>query len=227
MDWQAVWLSIRLAAATSLVLLLVSLPLGYWISFTRGRWRFLVEAMVAMPLVLPPTVLGFYILLATAPGTAIGETYSSVTGGMLPFSFQGLLLASVLFSLPFAVQPVSAAFSAVDRRLIEASRCLGAGRLETFRRVLLPLSLPGIATGVILSFAHTLGEFGVVLMVGGNIPGETRTVSITIYDHVQALNYEAANQSALLLVCTSFATLLLVYGLRRRTEVEITGWARG
>jgi molybdate transport system permease protein len=192
------------------------MPLAYWIVYSRRRWKFLVEAVVALPLVLPPTVLGFYILLAIGPRSPVGAVYARLTGRLLPFSFQGLLLASVLYSLPFTVQPMVAAFGAVDRRLIEASWCLGVSRAATFGRVIVPLARAGIATGAILSFAHTIGEFGVVLMVGGNIAGVTRTVSISIYDQVQALDYAAAGRTSLLLLGFSFAVLAIVYALQRR-----------
>jgi len=216
MDWQAIWLSVRLAVSTTLILLALGLPLAYWIAFSRRRWKFLVEAVVSLPLVLPPTVLGFYVLLAIGPRSPAGALYARLTGGMLPFSFQGLLVASVLYSLPFTVQPVAAGFAAVDRRLLEASWCLGVSRLATFRRILVPLAIPGIATGAILSFAHTMGEFGVVLMVGGNIAGVTRTVSISIYDQVQALNYAAAGETSLFPLGLSFTVLALTYALQRR-----------
>ncbi|HLK68107.1 MAG TPA: molybdate ABC transporter permease subunit [Bryobacteraceae bacterium] len=221
MDWQAIGLSVKLSFSTTLILLALGLPLAYWLTFSQRRWKFLVEAVVALPLVLPPTVLGFYILLAIGPRSPIGALYARFTGGMLPFSFQGLLLASVLYSLPFTVQPVAAAFAAVDVRLLEASWCLGVSRRATFRRVLVPLALPGIATGAILSFAHTMGEFGVVLMVGGNIAGITRTVSISIYDQVQALNYRAATLTSLFLLGFSFTVLVFIYGLQR------TAWPIG
>ena len=216
MDYQAIWLSVRLAASTTAILLMVGVPLAYWISFSRRRWKFLVEAVVALPLVLPPTVLGFYVLLAIGPRSPVGALYAKLTGGMLPFSFQGLLLASVLYSLPFTVQPVAAAFAVVDRKLVEASWCLGVSRAATFRRVIVPLAAPGIATGAILSFAHTMGEFGVVLMVGGNIAGVTRTVSISIYDQVQALDYGAATETSLFLLAISFAVLAATCALQRR-----------
>jgi molybdate transport system permease protein len=216
MDWQAIFLSLRLAAATTAILLVIGMPLAYWLTFSRRPWKFLVEAVVALPLVLPPTVLGFYVLLAIGPRSPIGTLYAKLTGGMLPFSFQGLLAASVLYSLPFTVQPMAAAFAAVDRKLLEASWCLGVSRAETFRRVMAPLALPGIATGAVLSFAHTMGEFGVVLMVGGNIAGATRTVSISIYDQVQALDYGAATMTSLFLLGASFAALALIYALQRR-----------
>jgi molybdate transport system permease protein len=216
MDWAAIILTARLAAWTSLILLLLGMPLAYWLAFSSWRWKFLVESVVALPLVLPPTVLGFYLLLALGPQSPVGRVYETVSGHILPFSFQGLLIASVLYSLPFAVQPFAAAFASVDRSLIEASWCLGRFRWGTFLRVIAPLSLPGIVVGMVLSFAHTLGEFGVVLMVGGNIPGVTRTVSISIYDEVQALNYDAAAQTSLLLLAISFLVLALTYGLQRK-----------
>jgi molybdate transport system permease protein len=216
MDWQAIWLSVRLAVSTTAILLALGLPMAYWLTYSTRRWRFLVEALVALPLVLPPTVLGFYVLLAMGPRSPVGALYGRLTGGTLPFSFQGLLLGSVLYSMPFTVQPVAAAFAGVDRKLIEASWCLGVSRVATFRRVIVPLAVPGIATGAILSFAHTLGEFGVVLMVGGNIAGVTRTVSISIYDQVQALDYAAAGETSLFLLLISFAVLAATYGLQRR-----------
>jgi len=216
MDYQAIWLSLKLSALTTAILLAIGLPLAYWLAFSTRRWKFLEEAVVALPLVLPPTVLGFYILLAIGPHSPAGALYARLTGGMLPFSFEGLLLASVLYSMPFTVQPMAAAFAAVDRKLMEASWCLGVSRAATFRRVVAPLALPGIATGAILSFAHTMGEFGVVLMVGGNIAGVTRTVSIAIYDQVQALDYGGAAETSLLLLGISFSVLALTYGFQRR-----------
>jgi len=216
MEWQAIWLSLRLAFWTTLILLAIGLPIAHALAFSTRRWKFLVEAVVALPLVLPPTVLGFYILLAIGPHSPAGRLYAALTGGMLPFSFQGLLVASVLYSMPFAVQPFEAGFAAVDRKLIEASWCLGVSRRATFFRVIMPLSVPSIVTGMILSFAHTLGEFGVVLMVGGNLAGLTRTVSIAIYDDVQALDYSAATHTSLLLLAISFLVLAATYGLRRR-----------
>lgn len=216
MDWQAILLSLRLAASTTGILLLIGLPLAYWVAFSTWRGKPLVEALVALPLVLPPTVLGFYVLTAIGPQGPLGRWLDGAFGLRLAFSFPGLLLASVAYSLPFAVQPFAAAFGAVPPRLLEASASLGAGRFRTFRRIILPLAWPGVVTGMVLSFAHTVGEFGVVLMVGGNIPGATRTVSIAIYDHVQALEYAQAGRTALLLLAFSFLTLVLTYGLRRR-----------
>lgn len=216
MDWQAIFLSLKLAAATTAILLALGVPLAWWLATSTRRWKFVLEAVVALPLVLPPTVLGFYVLLALGPRSPIGALYLRLTGGTLPFSFAGLLIGSVIYSLPFTVQPVAASFAALDRRLIEASWCLGVSRAATFRRVVLPLARPGIATGAILSFAHTLGEFGVVLMVGGNIPGITRTASISIYDQVQALDYASAGATSLFLLLFSFLVLVLTYSLQRR-----------
>ena len=218
MDWQAIRLSLELAGLTTVLLLALGLPIAHWLAFSRFRLKFLVEAVVALPIVLPPTVLGFYLLLAAGPRSPLGRLWESVWGRPLPFSFEGLLVASVLYSLPFAVQPFAAAFASVDKSLLEASQCLGASRFKTFRRVILPLSWPGVLAGMVLSFAHTLGEFGVVLMVGGNLPGVTRTASIAIYDEVQALNYAAAGQTALFLLVTSFLLLAVTYGLRSRQK---------
>lgn len=215
MDFQALGLSLRLAAATTAVLALLGLPLARWLAFSRWRGKFLVEAAVGLPMVLPPTVLGFYILLLAGPTGPLGRLADPL-GLQLVFSFPGLLLASVLYSLPFAVQPFAAGFAAVPPRLLEASATLGAGPWATFRRVVLPMAWPSVATGLVLSFAHTLGEFGVVLMVGGNIPGATRTLSVAIYDHVQALEYGAAARTSLLLLAASFLALALIHGLRRK-----------
>ena len=180
----------------------------------RGRW--LVDALVALPLVLPPTVLGFYVLVALGPRSPLGQFYETMTGRPIVFSFRGLLVASVLYSLPFAVQPFATAFAAVDRNLIETAWCLGASRLRTFLRVVVPLARPGIVAGAVLSFAHTIGEFGVVLMVGGNLPGSTRTLSLSIYDDVQAFEYARAGRTAAVLLVFSFTVLAIVYRGQRR-----------
>jgi molybdate transport system permease protein len=218
-DWTALWLSVRLAASTTLVLLAIGIPIAHWLVFSPRRWKVLVEAVVALPLVLPPTVLGFYVLMAIGPFSPVGRAYARLAGHGLPFTFEGLLIASVLYSLPFAVQPFAVEFASVDRRLIEASWTLGASRLATFRRVVIPLSVRGLVTGIVLSFAHTLGEFGVVLMVGGNLPGTTRTVSISIYDSVQSLDYAAASRTSLLLLIVSFVILVSTYSLQRTVWV--------
>lgn len=216
MDWEALWLTARLAAIVAAILLVVSLPLAHWIVFARKRWTFLVEAVVSLPLVLPPTVLGFYLLMAMGTRSPIGRLWIDWTGHPLAFTFEGLVVASLFYSLPFAVQPVATAFSQIDPSLREASATLGASPLRTFFRVVLPMSFEGVVAGVVLSFAHTVGEFGVVLMVGGNLPGVTRTVSISVYDHVQALQYREATVTALFMLGFSFLVLLGVYGLRRR-----------
>ncbi|MFZ1803451.1 MAG: molybdate ABC transporter permease subunit [Nitrospira sp.] len=213
---MAIWVTCKLATLTSLALLIIGLPIAYWLTYSKWRWKFLIESIVALPLVLPPTVLGFYILIAIGPHSPMGHFYTDLVGHPLPFSFQGLLLASILYSLPFAVQPFATAFEQVDRKLIEASWTLGLSKLKTFFKLILPLSTAGLITGVVLSFAHTLGEFGVVLMVGGNIEGVTRTVSIEIYDDVQALNYIGAAKTSALLLVVSYAVLLLVYAMNRR-----------
>jgi molybdate transport system permease protein len=222
MNWEAIALTAKLALLVSAALLVIGMPIAYWLAFSPRRWKFLVESMVALPLVLPPTVLGFYVLVAIGPRSPFGRAYENLFARALPFTFEGLLLASVLYSLPFAVQPFASGFANVDRRLIEASWTLGASRLKTFFRVILPLSWGAILTGVVLSFAHTLGEFGVVLMVGGNLPGVTRTVSIDIYDNVQALDYTAAHSTALLLLIVSFVVLSITYAINRKV---LTVWA--
>lgn len=215
MAWTALALTLKLSLIVSVVLLLVGLPLGAWIAFSRARWKFLLESVVALPIVLPPTVLGFYVLVAIGPLSPFGRAYARLTGHTLAFTFEGLVVGSVLYSLPFAVQPMAAGFAAVDASLLRAAATLGATPFRVFRQVVLPLSKNAIITGIMLAFAHTLGEFGVVLMIGGNIPGQTQTVSIAIYDSVEALDYQAANQTALLLLVVSFVMLSLVYGLNR------------
>ena len=221
---QALTLTLQLAVTVSLILLVVGIPLAYWLAFSPRRWKFFVEALVSLPIVLPPTVLGFYLLVALGPLSPIGRWYQTITGHTLAFTFAGLVIGSVLYSLPFAVQPMATSFAAVDGKLLEASALLGASRWRTFWRILLPLALPGVLTGFVLSFAHTLGEFGVVLMIGGNIPGATRTISILIFDQVEALDYAAANRTALLLLALCFALLAALYGLRRRAAWNLWVW---
>ncbi len=215
MDWTALLLTLKLSLIVSAVLLVVGLPIAAWIAFSRARWKFLLESVVALPIVLPPTVLGFYVLVAIGPLSPFGRAYASLTGHGLAFTFGGLVVGSVLYSLPFAVQPMAAGFASVDHSLLRAAATLGASPYRVFHRIVLPLSKNAIITGTMLAFAHTLGEFGVVLMIGGNIPGQTQTVSIAIYDSVEALDYRAANQTALLLLVVSFVMLSLVYGLNR------------
>lgn len=216
MDWLALRLTLQIAFCTTLVLMLLGLPLAHWLARSRHPWKWIVDAVVALPLVLPPTVLGFYLLWAFSPLGWLGQGYKSVTGYMLPFTFIGVVVASVIYNLPFAVRPFVAAFSAVDQRLLEAAWCLGSSPWRTFWRVTVPLARPGILAGVVLTFAHTIGEFGVVLMIGGNVPGVTRTLSIAIYDDVQALNYQAAGQTSIALVLFAFLTLALVHALQKR-----------
>jgi molybdate transport system permease protein len=213
---EALWLSTKLAASVMVILLVIGMPVAYWLAYSSWRGKFLVESVVALPLVLPPTVLGFYALVAMGPRGPLGKLWIALFGHGLAFTFGGLILASVLYSFPFAVQPLIVSFEGVDRRLLDASAVLGAGSVRTFLRVILPLSLPGVITAAVLSFAHTLGEFGVVLMVGGNLAGVTRTVSIDIYDHVQSLEYGEANRMALVLLVISFAVLSVVYAVNRR-----------
>jgi molybdate transport system permease protein len=216
MDWQAFWLTIRLALTVTALLVVLGFPLAYWIAFSRWRWKFVIEAVVALPIVLPPTVLGFYVLIALGQRGPIGRWWQAMTGHTLAFTFTGLVIGSVLYSLPFAVQPFASALASVDPRLLAASEVLGVSRFGTFWRVMVPLSVSGLVTGIALTFAHTMGEFGVVLMVGGNIPGVTRTLSIDIYDQVQNLNYAAANTTALVLIVIAFLLLSLVYSMNRR-----------
>ena len=216
MDTDALRLSFTLAALTTAALLVLGLPVAAWLATSRWRWKPLVEAVVALPLVLPPTVLGFYLLVAMGPMSPLGRAWISAFGRPLAFTFEGLLVASVIYSLPFAVQPFAAALSGVDPRLVEASHTLGVSRLATFFRVSLPIAAPGVVAGAVLTFAHALGEFGVVLMVGGNIPGETRTLSIAIFDSVEQLDYATASRTALFLLAVSFTVLVVTYSLRRR-----------
>src|ERR1700693_564633 len=213
---EALWLSTKLATCVAAILLVIGTPVAYWLAYSNWRGKFLLESLVALPLVLPPTVLGFYALVAMGPRGPLGKLWFALFGHGLAFTFGGLILASVLYSFPFAVQPLINSFEGVDRKLLDASVVLGAGSLRTFWRVILPLSLPGVVTAAVLSFAHTLGEFGVVLMVGGNLAGVTRTVSIDIYDHVQSLEYAQANRMALVLLLFSFVVLSWVYGVNRQ-----------
>lgn len=215
-DWQSFRLTLELAVAVSIILIVIGLPIAYWIAFSRARWKFLIEAMVALPIVLPPTVLGFYVLVALGPHSPVGRWWISLTGHTLTFTFTGLMIGSILYSLPFAVQPFATSFAALDRRFIAASATLGASPLRSFFRITIPLSIPGLITGAALAFAHTMGEFGVVLMVGGNIPGVTRTVSIDIFDRVQASDYAGANATSLVLLLLCFTVLAAIYSMNRK-----------
>lgn len=217
MTWSPIILSLQLALATTLALLLVGLPLAWWLARTRTRLKPVVESLVSLPLVLPPTVLGFYFLLAFSPNNAFGAWLDTWLGLRLVFSFPGLVLASMIYSLPFMVQPVQAGLAALPPSLVESATLMGKSRWEILRYVQLPNIRPALLTGIVLSFAHTIGEFGVVLMIGGNLPGKTRVASIAIYDEVEALNYEAANAYSLILLGLTFLILLAVYGLRGRS----------
>ncbi|HJV52316.1 MAG TPA: molybdate ABC transporter permease subunit [Noviherbaspirillum sp.] len=215
-DWQPLLLTFRLAALATLILLAIGIPLAYWIAYARTRVKPLIETLVSMPLVLPPSVLGFYLLLAFSPQHAFGHWLEQWFQVRLVFSFAGLVVGSVIFSLPFMVQPIQAGFQGLPMSLIEASRTLGKSDLVTLFRVLLPNIKPALLSGAVLSFAHTVGEFGVILMIGGNIPGVTKVASIAIYDEVESLNYAAANFYALVLFAVTFAILLTVYVLNKK-----------
>ncbi|HZD51085.1 MAG TPA: molybdate ABC transporter permease subunit [Silvibacterium sp.] len=220
MDLQALALTVRLALVTTVLLLCIGIPLAAWIVFTPSRLRAVVEAITTLPLLLPPTVLGFYLLVLLGPRTAFGRAWIYLTGHPLAFSFSGLVVGSAIYSLPFAVQPLVAGFAGVDAALLEQARLLGASRARVLRKVLLPLSARSVLTAAVLCFMHTVGEFGVVLMIGGNIPGATRTLSILIYDQVQDFAYAQANRTALALVAVSLAALVLLYSQRRSVLSE-------
>jgi molybdate transport system permease protein len=210
-DLQAVWLTLKLASVTTLILLLIATPLAWWLAHSRRWYKGIVSALVALPLVLPPTVLGFYLLLLLGPHGWVGELAQTLGWGRLPFSFTGLVIGSVLFSMPFAVQPIQNAFESIGRRPLEVAATLRANAWDRFFSVVLPLARPGFLTAVILAFAHTVGEFGVVLMLGGSIPGETRVLSVAIYSHVEAMEYSAAHWLAGGMVLFSFLVLLGLY----------------
>ena len=218
--FDPLWLSIRLAFVTTSVLIVCGAPLAWWLSQTKSRGQPVVQVIVAMPIVLPPTVLGFYLLILLGPQGAIGSWWVKLTGDALTFSFVGLVIASCVYSLPFAVQPMQNAFESLPAKTMEAARTLGASKMDAFFSVAVPLSMRGFVSAIVLSFAHTLGEFGVVLMVGGNIPGETRVVSIAIYDQVETLNYAAAHRLSLLLIGFAFVVLLGMFLINRRWRIR-------
>ena len=218
MDFGPLWLSAQLASVTTAILILLGAPLAWWLSQTRSRIQPVVQAIVAMPIVLPPTVLGFYLLIVLGPNGAIGSWWVKLTGDTLTFSFTGLVIASCIYSLPFAVQPMQNAFESLSKKNLEAAWTLGASKLDAFFSVAVPLSVRGFISAIVLAFAHTLGEFGVVLMVGGNIPGETRVVSIAIYDHVETLDYAAAHQLSLALIVFAFVTLFSMFLINRHWQ---------
>lgn len=216
MDWQAIVLSLRLAAVTLLVLLPLAIIVAWWLAVTPFKGKAWIEGLLALPLVLPPTVVGFYLLLAMGGQSWLGRFYEQLTGASLAFSFTGLVVASVIFNIPFAVQPVQRAFEAIPQEVREAAQCCGLTFWQAFRKIELPLAWPGILSAAVMTFAHTLGEFGVVLMVGGNIPGETKTVAISIYDKAQAFDLEAAGRMSLLLLAISLVTIAVSYGFVAR-----------
>lgn len=218
-DLMALWITVKLAAITTLILLLIGTPLAWWLARSQWRFKFLIETVIALPLVLPPTVLGFYLLIMLGPNGPIGGLSESMGGRPLAFTFSGLVIGSVFYSLPFVVQPLQNVFTAIGDNVMEQAATLRAGPLDRFFNVMLPIARPGFLTAAVLGFAHTIGEFGVVLMIGGNIPGETRVVSIAIYDHVESLEYTRAHLLSAGLLLLSFLMLMAVYGLNRRFSV--------
>ena len=222
-DLSAIWLTLKLAVLVTLLLLMLGIPLAWWLTRTRSRWKGAVSALVALPLVLPPSVLGFYLLIAMGPQGPLGTLMQWLDMDLLPFSFIGLVVASVVYSLPFVVQPVQNAMQAMGTQPLEVAASLGAGPLDRFFTVVLPLALPGILTAAVLGFAHTVGEFGVVLMIGGNIPDETRVISVQIYDHVEALEYGQAHILSGIMLIFSFIVLLALYGFGPKREQQLNG----
>jgi molybdate transport system permease protein len=215
-DWQPLWLSLRLALITTTILLVLAIPLGYWLAYSRQRWKIAAEAIISLPMVLPPTVLGFYLLLAFSPSQGFGRWLDHHFNIRLAFTFPGLVIASLFYSLPFTVNPIVAGFRALPSDLRNASRTLGKSDWSTLVRILLPNIRASLITGAVLSFAHTIGEFGVVMMIGGGIPGQTRVASVALYDEVQSMNTAAANRYALVLLAFSFIILVLVYGINQQ-----------
>jgi len=220
-DLGPLWLTLRLAGITMLVLLVIGTPIAWWLAFTKSRLKPVAEALTALPLVLPPTVLGFYLLVLLSPRSPLGGAWLDLTGTTLTFSFLGLVIGSVIYSLPFTVQPLQAAFESLGRGPLEAAAMLRAGPFDRFRSVVIPMTARGFLTASVLSFAHTLGEFGVVLMLGGNIPGQTKVISIAIYEHVETINYADAHLLSGVLLVFSFLVLLLVYSVNRRFPVSV------
>ncbi len=222
MDWTPLWLTIQLASVTVLVLLIVGTPIAWWLAFTKSRFRTLVEAVVALPIVLPPTVLGFYLLIALGPFGWLGKPWLQLTGSPLSFTFTGLVIASSFYSLPFVVQPLHGAFEAVGKKPLEAAWALGASKVDVFFSVASPMAIRGYLSALVLGFAHTLGEFGVVLMVGGSIPGVTKVLSIAIYDHVEVLEYSQAHFLSAFLLIFTFLILAIVYTINRRLPIHMS-----
>ena len=217
-DWQAIFLTLRLATLVTIILLVIATPVAWWLTTTRSKLKPIVGALVALPLVLPPTVIGFYLLIAMGPNGPVGEFTQSLGLGTLPFTFAGLVIASVIYSFPFVVQPIQNSFEALGKRPLEVAATLRASRLDTFFTVVLPLAKPGFMTATILGFAHTVGEFGVILMIGGNIPGETQVISVLIYEHVESLQYAQAHSLSAAMIIFSFVVLLLLYGFNQKQK---------
>ncbi|MEX0604040.1 MAG: molybdate ABC transporter permease subunit [Marinobacter sp.] len=218
-EWQAITVTFKLCLYTTLILLIMATPLAWWLARGHSTGRVMVQAIVALPLVLPPTVLGFYLLIVLGPQGVVGETLENLGLHHLAFTFEGVLIASVLYSMPFAVQPLTQAFSGLGRRPVEVASSLGASGVDRFCSVIFPLTRGGFLVAATLTFAHTLGEFGVILMLGGSIPGETKVLSVLIYDHAEAMNYDAAHSLSLMLLIFAFVTLFLVYSINRRFTV--------
>lgn len=215
-DLGAIWLTLKLATITTIILILIGTPLAWWLARTKSKAKHIIRTLVALPLILPPTVIGFYLLLLMGPNGALGQLTQILGLGLLPFTFTGLVIASLLYSLPFVVQPLYNAFETIGQQPLEVAATLGASPLETFFLVVLPLAKPGYITAIVMGFAHTVGEFGVVLMIGGNIPDKTRVISVQIYDHVDALDYAHAHSLALIMLLFSFVSLLLLYQFNSR-----------
>ena len=218
-DLIALFVTLKLASISTIVLLLIGTPIAWWLSHSHWRYKYFVEAIIALPLILPPTVLGFYLLISLGPNGPIGGLLSALSGESLAFTFTGLVIGSVVYSMPFVIQPLQNAFSAIGQRPLEVAATLGASPIDRFFSIAIPMARPGFITATVLGFAHTLGEFGVVLMIGGNIPGSTQVVSISIYDHVEALEYGQAHALSASLLLFSFVLLLIVYGANRRFSV--------
>ncbi|TEW49552.1 molybdate ABC transporter permease subunit [Psychromonas algicola] len=220
-DYQAIWLTLKLAGLTTLFLMLLAPPLAWWLSRSQAKVRPFIEAMVALPLVLPPTVLGFYLLIAFSPDHFLGQWWLELNGSALAFSFEGLVIASIIYSLPFAVQPLQSAFLHLDKSYLEVSATLGYGRFERLYRIIFPMLLPSFIIAAALSFAHTIGEFGVVLMIGGNIPGETQVLSILLFDHVESLQYMQAHKLSFILLAFSMSVLVIIYGFLQKRQQRV------
>ena len=218
-EWQAIWLTVKLAAVSAGILLLLGIPLAWWLANSRSRYKFIVDSLITLPLILPPTVLGYYLLVAMAPDAWLGSTWKTLFDSSLVFSFSGLVIGSILYSLPFVVQPIRDGFKSLDKNLTHVAQTMGASTWQQFRFVIFPLTRPMMITGTVLGFAHTIGEFGVVLLIGGNIPGETRVLSIALYDYIETMQLDQANQLAAGMLLFSFLVLLMVNGVSKAKKI--------